>query len=326
MNTRLFAAACSFAGLALTHAPAAAQTPAAQAPAAQAPAADTPAVAVVRQFLTARAAGNSAAAYPLLDFGSGMHLSEQKYAAGTLPPAGTPKQMSDPIYGFGMLLADTHNTQHYTFTLIGPDPKDPHTVLVRAVPPASSGVSPVTVRVVTEGTLIASAPRVDVLASLKRNAPEVFAHADQNIKRVQSQNHLKELWLDMVQYEQDHDDAMPDAARWVDELLPYAGTKEVFHDPAAPASQTYSYAYNRNLSHQPLSLDGFNGLPPATLVVLFESAKGVKNAADTGQSVPHPGRHREQNSSRTGTDYLFADGHVKWFPDGTKPSFKLTGK
>ncbi len=54
--------------------------------------------------------------------------------------------------------------------------------------------------------------------------------------------------------------------------------------------------------------------------LLFESTAGVKNAADTGDSVPMPGRHNG------GTDYALADGHVKWEADGAKPSFLLTGK
>jgi len=55
--------------------------------------------------------------------------------------------------------------------------------------------------------------------------------------------------------------------------------------------------------------------------MVFESMAGVQNASDAGASVPAPGRHSG------GTDYVFADGHVKWFADGgARPSFLPTGK
>ena len=98
--------------------------------------------------------------------------------------------------------------------------------------------------------------------------------------------------------------------------MPYVKDKSFFHDPSAPASQAYSYAYNRNLSHQGLAVVMY----PSSLVVLFESTKGVKNASDIGESVPHPGRHEG------GTDYAYADGSAKWVPDGKKQSYKLEVK
>ncbi len=307
----------AFVGLcAATQMPAAAQTPTVQVP-------DTPAVAVVREFLADRTAGKSADAYALLSSASQKGMIENKFAAGQPLPAEALKHKTDPLFGLALLLGDTHNTLHYTYTLVGPDPRDPHTVLIQAVPPASAtGVPPVTMRVVTVDDPTAHAPRLDVLASFRQDAPKVFAKADQNIKRTQSLNNLKQLGLGMIQYEQDNDEKAPNAAHWVDEIMPYVRSAAPFHDPSAPATQPYNYAYNRTLSQQTLAAME----DPAHTVMLFESTKVVKNASDTGQSVPVPGRHQGGADYKSGTDYLFADGHAQWFKDGTKLSFKLTGK
>ena len=284
-------------------------------------AADTPAVAVVRQFVADQAAGNSSAAYALLTTTAQQQMTEAKFAAGGPLPPSTAKQRSDPAFGrvFGLLvlLSDAHHIQHYTFTVIGPDPADPNTALVRATPPASdSSVPASTLHLVTVSDPVAHAPRLDLLASLKRAAPQVFAKADANMNEAESRTRLRELGLGIIQYAQDHDERLPDAAHWVDEIMPYIKSTVTFHDPSAPAVQVYSYAYNPTLSHQSIAVLE----SPETTVIVFESTKGVKNASDTGQSVPHPGRHEG------GTDYLFADGHAKWFKDGTKLSYTVNGK
>ena len=121
MNMR-FLSACTLIGLALAVLPGAAR------------AADTPAVAVVRQFLTDQAAGNSPAAYSLFSGSSQQMVTEAKFAAGDPLPPSTMKQKSDPVFGLAVLLADTRHTEHYVFAVIGPDPADPNTVLVRATP------------------------------------------------------------------------------------------------------------------------------------------------------------------------------------------------
>ena len=280
-------------------------------------AADTPAEAVVREFLADRASGKYADAYALLSSASQKGVTENGFAAGQPLPAELMQHQSDPLFPFAVLLNDTHNAQHYTFTVAGPDPADPNAVLVRAAPPQAAAGVPVLVlhlAVVTDPA--AHAPRLDVMQSLRWTSPEMFAAAAQNAKRVLSQNNLKQIGLGIIQYEQDHDEIAPDAARWCDEILPYVGNKGVFRDPSAPASRPYNYAYNRALSHQSLAAMEM----PAQTVMAFESTAGVKNASDTGQSVPRPGRYSG------GSDYLFADGHVKWFKDGTKLSFELSGK
>ena len=291
---------------------------------------DTPTVAVVRQFLDARAVGDIGTAYSLLSSESQQTISAKRFAAGDWPPPDTPARMSKPVYGLGVLFSDMHNRVRWTFRALGPDPTDSHTVLVRAIPPASAaGVSASTVGIVTVTTPTGAA-RIDTLESMKRADPEGFARVAWAI----SQSNLKQLSLAIIQYAFDHNNHLPDADKWVDEILPYVKDKALFHDPSAPAGEEYSYAFNRALSgavldtpNQPSGVvesvrsgDGSKVAPSASTVMFFESIAGIKNASDTGQSVPKPGRHLG------GTDYAFADGHVRWLRDGTAPSFALTGK
>ena len=286
-------------------------------PAAAVHAADTPAVAVVREFLADRAAGKSAEAYALLSSELQRGLTENQFAASVAPPAATLKEKADPLYALSLLLTDTRNTQGYTFILTGPDPANPNAALVRVTPPATAAGVPVTVlHLAVASDPVAQAPRLDMLETLKATDPKIFAEVANRAKRAASQSNLKQIGLGIIQYEQDHDEYTPDAAKWIDETMPYIKSTEPFHDPSLPASKLYGYAYNSALSHKGIALFEV----PSSTVMVFESTKSARNAADAGLSVPRPGRYSG------GTDYLFTDGHVKWFPDGTKLSFKLSGK
>lgn len=127
---------------------------------------------------------------------------------------------------------------------------------------------------------------------------------------------LKQLGIAEIQYEQNSDERFPEAARWVDQLLPFVTSKDAFRETTAPVAEKWSFAYNRNLSGKNSNLLA----NPAATVMFFESNSNRKNASDTGQSVPRPGRHDG------GSYYVFADGRVKWLKDGTKPSFSFNGK
>jgi prepilin-type processing-associated H-X9-DG protein len=302
------------AGLPLALTPSSpAQVPAPTPPAVVTVAAATPAVAVVRAFLADRAAGKFAAAYALLSVGLPKFMSAEQFAVGASMPVSASRQMPAQAFGMYALFADTHSTLGYTFTLVGPDPADPNSVLVRAQPRSGAvGVPAATLRLVTTADPTAHARRVDIYGSLERTAPEEFAKA----QRASSQSNMKQIALGIIQYTQDNDEHLPDADKWVDEIMPYVKSEAIFRDPSAPAGEKWSYAFNRTLSRAPVAqLDS-----PASTVMLFESSKGTKNASDTGESVPNPGRHSG------GTDYALADGHVKWLADGTKLSYTLSGK
>lgn len=296
-----------------------------------APRKDTPAVAAVRQFLAALTAGHTPEAYLLLSASSRQALLAADFAKGSTPTLSDMHGASPAFIGVVALFLDTHNTLHNKFTVLGPDSAAPGGVLVRAASPAGTTAI---LRVATVTDPSASAPRLDVFGSVRRTDPAQSARSAENARQAASQSNLKQLSLGIIQYAFDNNNHLPDADTWGDELLPYVKDKTLFRDPSAPAGEEYSYAFNRALSGAVLdapsqpsgvveavrSRDGSKVAPATSTVLLFESTKGVKNASDTGQSVPKPGRHLG------GTDYAFADGHVRWLPDGTVPSFALTGK
>ncbi len=305
----------------------------------QPPPKDTPAVAVVRQYLASLAAGHTAEAYLLLSASSRQALPAADFAKGSTPTLSEIHEASPAFIGVVALFLDTHNTLHNKFTVLDPDPAAPGGVLVRAT---SSAGTTATLRIATMTDPGVSAPRLDIFGSVKRtdpaqsarSAPAQSARSAENARQAASQSNLKQLSLGIIQYAFDNNNHLPDADTWVDELLPYVKDKTLFRDPSAPAGEEYSYAFNRALSGAVLdapgqpsgvveavrSRDGSKVAPSVSTVMFFESTKGVKNASDTGQSVPKPGRHLG------GTDYAFADGHVRWLRDGTLPSFALTGK
>lgn len=132
-----------------------------------------------------------------------------------------------------------------------------------------------------------------------------------------SADHLHRIGQGIFKYAGDHSMHLPDAAHWMDQIIPYlvpakitgaARRKRIadlFHDPAAPAGQTWSYAYNRALSGLTMRQIDW----PNRVVAAFESEQGVKNASGGPESVPRLGWHSGESS------YVFLDTHVleaKW--------------
>ena len=333
MNTRTSLLVCALAGLSLTLAPISVHAdPAPAAPPSASAVADTPAVAVVRQFLAARSAGQYTAAYRLLSPGSQKAVLEEDFAAGPPPSASAEVasaacDLSTAALGLGALLVDPHNTLGYSFTVVGPDPADPSVVLVRATPPAGAIKLPTVsapdagirhaaiLRLLTVIDPKTDAPRIDGVKSLEQTAaPKELDEEREKVQKAASLSNLEQLSAGIIRYANDHQNIMPDADQWVDEIMPYVKDKTFFHDPSAV--EEWSYAYNSALSHKTVAQLDY----PAHTVMLFESSANIKNASDTGRSVPHPGRHLG------GTDYVTADGHAQWFADGTALSYRLDGK
>lgn len=128
--------------------------------------------------------------------------------------------------------------------------------------------------------------------------------------------HLKLIGQAVLDYAHSHGGRLPDADRWVEEIAPVlsAGSPQLLRsfmqDPAAP-TQPYGYAFNRSLSGVNLAAIKY----PANVALVFESALGRRNAADTGASVPSPGRYHG------GSHFVFADGQARWVRSGVKVSF-----
>lgn len=289
-------------------------------PAAPAAVPDTPAVAAVRQYVADHLAGQEDKAYALLSMNTQalLPVAQRERVANSVTNPDTLKSMPPAVLPLYALFVDTHNLLHFKFRVLGPSPDDPNLVLVRTYQVGTPPDSVKTLKIVTVAdTGAGGAIRVDAEKTMLLTAPELAGRRD-NAQTASSQSNLKQLSLGIIQYVQDHDETMPDGDKWVDEIYPYVKSEAVFRDPSAPAGEKWSYAFNRNLSGAKLAALA----SPATTVLLFESTLGAKNAADTGESVPQPGRHQG------GTDYAFSDGHVKWLRDGTTPapSFLRTGQ
>ena len=268
----------------------------------------------MQQYLDARAAGETERAYALLspDTQANYPAAHREEVAQQLTGPDMLATLPPGVVPVVALFADIHDRLHFKFRALGPSPDDPAVVLVRAYQVGTPPSTIKTIQVVTAADPTAGgALRLDGIKTVTLAAPEMMQKAHQ----ASSQSNLKQLSLGILMYAQDNDMKLPDADKWVDEIMPYVKNEAAFRDPAAPDLK-YGYAFNRALSGVLMtSLED-----PAMTVLLFESTTGTKNAADTGTSVPMPGRHSE------GTDYALADGHVKWEADGTRPSFRATGK
>ncbi len=286
-----------------------------------APAAATDAVDTVRQYLAYRATNEWTKAYALLSLEMQKMVSLNEFVRSQPFPSGSSAEGMPPsLVAMYPFFVNTGDILSYKYQVVGIAPEDPHTVLVSAQPQSTGqtdAAKPLLLRVVTVPDPLARVARIDLNATIERNAPLEFAKARENARQTASLSNLKQLSLAMFRYAYYHNEHYPPAAKWVDAISPYlAGTSgshaerqrataSLFHDPSAPDGQKWSYAFNSNLSKLTLA----QVAAPATTVLLFESNAGVKNAADTGQSIPRPGRHSG------GTDYALADGHCKYYRD-----------
>lgn len=137
-----------------------------------------------------------------------------------------------------------------------------------------------------------------------------------NATRLQDMSNLKQIGLALTQYAQDHDERFPNARHWMDALVPYLKDKTVFFNPFQPGMRHYGYALNRNCSGK--SLAAFSA--PAETIFVFDSTLSTRNASDTGQSL-----RAIPFGSYIGSNYLYVDGHVKWFREAYRPSFSIKG-
>ena len=276
----------------------------------------SPAVGVVEQYLAAHMAEQIDRAYALLSANSQAWLpvARRELVANEMTSPNRLRTMQPATLLLVALFSDIHNVLHLRFRVLGPSPDNPAVVLVSA---SQDGTPPSTIKTLQVATAAdpgaGGALRVDAEETEYLAMPQM-RQMTQDARGAPSQSNLKKLSLAIIMYAQDNDQKLPDADKWVDEIMPYVKNEAVFCDPAAPDLK-YGYAFNRALSGA--RLGGIKD--PLATVMVFESMTGVKNAADTGQSLPRPGRH-------SGGDYfVFADGRAGWVADGAKLSYALHG-
>ncbi len=156
--------------------------------------------------------------------------------------------------------------------------------------------------------------KVDLKPTVER-MPERFRALIENMGQVRAQarprtqtqsclSNLKQIATGVMMYVQDHDGKLPDADRWVDELMPYLQNQAVFKCPAAPELEC-GYAMNAVLSGVKVA----ELQKPSEMVLLFDSHVGIRNVAGGREAVCDPGRHEGGNC------YAYVDGHAKWLQE-----------
>jgi prepilin-type N-terminal cleavage/methylation domain-containing protein/prepilin-type processing-associated H-X9-DG protein len=202
-------------------------------------------------------------------------------------------------------------------------------------------------------TLIELLVVIAIIAILAAILFPVFGRARENARRSSCQSNMKQINLGLIQYAQDYDERMPLVPSggggsvtpanynapygYADALQPYLKSLQIFQCPSeknttAPSSDPLNggytdYAYNLGLARGQGGVIAIGALqsqieyPSLTLSLIetivtgnqgkaFSSQAGGGGSAITGlaQSTgPDWVRHLE------GSNYGFADGHVKWF-------------
>ena len=269
--------------------------------------AESPAMTTVVKFLHARDKADGQTMYGLWSMDSRKLIPYNAFTSGDALKGidGGNEHLSEVIKTIATLFLDVHNQRHYAFTIAGPDPADPTVVLVNGGP--SVATTPMTLRVFTAKDADGHV-RLDLMKTAVTADPTIAKMAD-HARESQCTSNLKQISLGMLMYCQDHNNHLPDADKWVDEILPYVKNEALFHDPQDVDTHKWSYAFNRALSGKDISKIA----SAATTVLLFDSTLGTKNASDKGESLPQSGRHDKHSV------FAFADGHVTIVDDGAAP-------
>jgi hypothetical protein len=136
--------------------------------------------------------------------------------------------------------------------------------------------------------------------------------ATTTVTKVDCLQNLKTLNLAAVLYGSDHNNLLPDASQWVQQMDPYikqmAPDRNILKCPDDHSSAITSYAMNSNVSGK--NADDF--LQPKT-VIFYETANPGANPSGTGTDIADPPRHPG------GSCYAFVGGAAE--QSATKPQF-----
>lgn len=150
--------------------------------------------------------------------------------------------------------------------------------------------------------------KIDLVATLE----ELHLPWEEEYEANECLSNVKQIVLGFLMYAQDHDEHLPPADKWMDEMYPYMRNEEILRCPEAP-ELGYGYAFNADLSGA--NLDEIDN--PSEIVLIFDSRLGTRNAAGGPEALADPPRHND------GNNYGFVDGHAKWsreLPDFGKPA------
>jgi prepilin-type processing-associated H-X9-DG protein len=128
----------------------------------------------------------------------------------------------------------------------------------------------------------------------------VFARARESAKKAICLSNVKNICIALEMYAADHDNHLPSANAWSDDLRTYVRNLDTYQCPSEQ-DLACAYAYNASLSGASLA----DIADPVNEVSIFESNAGWNAAGDWGLLVPEP-RHLG------GDNYGYADGHAAW--------------
>jgi|GEM_PF-6542089 len=114
-------------------------------------------------------------------------------------------------------------------------------------------------------------------------------------------SNIKQINLGMLMFASDNDERLPSADRWVDEIMPYVKSPEIFKCPGDKSGAKSSYAMNSTLSG--MSMKDIKN--PSELVLVFETSKPGNNPAGGPEAVLKSSRHNSMAA------FGFTDGHAK---------------
>lgn len=177
-------------------------------------------------------------------------------------------------------------------------------------------------------TLIELLVVIAIIAILASILFPVFARARENARRASCQSNLKQISLGIKQYLQDYDEQYPIETvttsdpniGWAGTIQPYVKSEQIFQCPSSttspPTQATLTgstgrlndpnftdYYYNYNLGNQKESVLQYS----SNTVMLGEGVGGPASYYRWSEDDPGGIRHFD------GSNYAFADGHVKWF-------------
>lgn len=128
-----------------------------------------------------------------------------------------------------------------------------------------------------------------------------FGCAREKARSANCLSNMKQLSLAAFLYAEDHHDRLPDANRWVTELLPYTRNNRLLFKCGKDESKAASsYGMNTALSGMKLG----DVTQPSETILFYETAHPGIN--------PHGGIKDIINRHNGGSDFGYCDGHAKW--------------